>query len=397
MFFSKKLKKSRSEADNPKLPQESQNLPGFYRQFLKQSGQSTQLDTGSMVSAYHQRNRNHQSKEVQPNNIPNGIRLAGLDVFRTANLDSDRDLDDLDYFKTGIRGINHYRKELELAGKFGDAYFELKPEPSNAFDSNAVAVISNGYRIGYISAAIAQFLQGVVLGFQQSGKRVYVPGRTDKPDSGLVVLPTIKRINQIVQIESSRPINEFWESLPPDLRQKVIDNNFHFEHQSAKALLSYKNAYPLYTPYDKKSPEDSIPVVWHRFLRDLRQSHKETVVQQRKSRNREMVQLAANGMSYREIGERFGLQPSTVGQIVRELRPTCFAPTETIRKSVKDRQSGKAKHPLQNQAFISTQERNVAIMQMNRDGYSHREIGEHLGLKRDTIKKIVQNMRKNSL
>src|SRR5699024_5773150 len=138
--------------------------------------------------------------------------------------------------------------------------FELKPEPSNAFDSNAVAVISNGYRIGYISAAIAQFLQGVVLGFQQSGKRVYVPGRTDKTDSGLVVLPTIKRINQIVQIESSRPINEFWESLPPDLRQKVIDNNFHFEHQSAKALLSYKNAYPLYTPYDKKSPEDSIPV-----------------------------------------------------------------------------------------------------------------------------------------
>ncbi|MGP5117716.1 hypothetical protein [Corynebacterium casei] len=109
-----------------------------------------------------------------------------------------------------------------------------------------------------------------------------------------------------------------------------------------------------------------------------------------------MVQLATNGMTYREIGEKFALQPSTVGQIVRELRPLCSAPNEKTRKSVKHRHSGKAKHPLQNQAFISTQERNVVIMQLNRDGYSHREIGEHLGLKRDTIKKIVQNTRKDS-
>lgn len=207
MFFSKKLKKSRREADKSKLAQESQNLPGFYRQFLKQSGQSTQLDTGLMVNAYHQRNRNRQSKKVQPNNIPDGMRLAGLDVFRTANLDSDRDLDDLDYFKTGIRGINHYRREPELAGNLGDAYFELRPEPRNAFDSNAIAIISNGHRIGYISATIAQLYQGVVLGFQQSGKRVFVPGRIDKPDSGIVVLPTIRKINQIVQTESSKPIN----------------------------------------------------------------------------------------------------------------------------------------------------------------------------------------------
>ncbi|MGP5344965.1 helix-turn-helix domain-containing protein, partial [Corynebacterium casei] len=129
---------------------------------------------------------------------------------------------------------------------------------------------------------------------------------------------------------------------------------------------------------------------------DLRISHNESVIRQRKSRNREMIRLAANGMSYREIGEKFGLKPATVGQIVRELRPTDFVPKEKKRNSIKSSQSGKSKLSIKDQGFSTIQERNAAIMHLNQDGYSHREIGEQMGLKRDTIKKIVQNMRKNS-
>ncbi|AHI20199.1 HIRAN domain-containing protein [Corynebacterium casei] len=396
MFFSRKRKTPHIKVDKSKLERETKNLPGFYRKLFTESGQSTQLDTESMLSAYHQRNKVHQSKKTPPKNPPNGKRLAELDVLRSAELDSNRDWDDIDYYKAGIRGIQHYRKEQELAGVLGDSYFELKAEPSNPFDSNAVAVVSNGHRIGYISAAIAQFFQGVVLGFKQSGKRLYVPGRVDRFDSGIVVLPTIRKIDQIVQSESSKPIDAFWESLPTDLRQKVIDNHFHFERQSAKALLAYASAYPLYAPYNRRSPEDSIPLVWNRFLRDLRISHNESVIRQRKSRNREMIRLAANGMSYREIGEKFGLKPATVGQIVRELRPTDFVPKEKKRNSIKSSQSGKSKLSIKDQGFSTIQERNAAIMHLNQDGYSHREIGEQMGLKRDTIKKIVQNMRKNS-
>ena len=348
-----------------------------------------------MIEAYYQRNLNHQNSKHKPKLFSNRISLAEIADLRSTDLYSDEDLDKKNFFKTGVRGAQHYLPELRHLDCWGEHYLELVPEPDNAFDANAVIVSFNGHKIGYLSASIAEFFQGFVIGLRQSGKRVFVPGDVSKPDNAIIVLPTIGKMNQISQYESPQPIDKFWEFLPQELRQMVAANNFHFDSKSASALLSYKSSYPLYTPYDQGSPEDSVPIIWGRFLRDLRIAHRATAARQRIVRNKEMVQLATNGKSYKAIGEIYGLKPSTVGQIVRDLRRTDPGSPIQERDTDRQNQTPEAVPSKKRRTFASIQERNAAIMQMKGDGLSHREIGEHVGLKRDTVKKIVQKMRKS--
>lgn len=346
-----------------------------------------------MIEAYYQRNLSHQNNKHNPKLVSNRINLAEIADLRSTDLYSDKDLDKKDFFKTGVRGAPHYLPELRHLDCWGERFFELVPEPDNAFDTNAVIVSFNGHKIGYLSASIAEYFQGFVTGLQRAGKRIYVPGQVSKPHDGIIVLPTFRKMNQISQFESPQPIDKFWEFLPQELRQMVVANNFHFDSKSATALLSYKSSYPLYAPDDQGSPEESIPIVWGRFLRDLRIAHRATAAQQRIVRNKEMVQLAADGMSYKAIGEIYGLKASTVGQIVRDLRRTNPGSPMQERDTGKQNQTPEAIHSKKRRTFASIQERNAAIMQMKEDGLSHREIGEHVGLKRDTVKKIVQKMR----
>ena len=101
-------------------------------------------------------------------------------------------------------------------------------------------------------------------------------------------------------------------------------------------------------------------------------------------------------MTYREIGEKYDLKPSTVGQIVRDLRsagPKSF--TVSQNKNAKSA-AIEIKRKYQNLTYSSTAERNTAIMQMKSEGLTLQEIGDIVGLKRDTVKKIAQKMRKDS-
>lgn len=288
--------------------QNTQRLPGFFRKFLNKGREPNSFNT------YYQRPSTglmHQSEK---------INLASMDEARYAYLNAEKDFADVDYYQTGIRGIQHYSRELELAQHWGECQLELVPEPRNRYDSNAVKVVLKGQRIGCSSAATAKFFQGFVLGFHQAGKRVFTHGMVYKPCNGVIVLPTTSKMASLLQSESPQPLSTFWESLPIDLKQKLMDNNFHFDREAATLLSSFQSGFPLYTPYNSQSPEEAVPIVWNKFLKELRLSHRKKAARERSIRNIEIARLAASGLTYREIGEKYGLKHSTVGQIVRDLR-----------------------------------------------------------------------------
>ena len=370
--------------------QDTRRLPGFFKKFLNKSRQAQQPSSNPAISS------KYKSPGINSTHSTAQIILVPLDEARYTYLDSNRSFDEVDYYQTGIRGIQHYSRELESARHWGECYLELVTEPNNKHDSNAVKVVLNGQRIGYLGASIAEFFHGFVLGFQRAGKRVYAPGMVYKPHNGVIVIPTISKMIEILQAESSQPINKFWEELPSELKARVIDNNYHFDRETAKQLSLFHTNFPLYTPYETKAPEEAIPIVLERFLKELRIAHRREAEQKRTRRNAEMAGLAASGMTYREIGEKYDLKPSTVGQIVRDLRsaePESF--TVSQNKNAKSA-AIEIKRKYQNLTYSSTAERNTAIMQMKSEGLTLQEIGDIVGLKRDTVKKIAQKMRKDS-
>lgn len=336
-----------------------------------------------------------QRERITP---PTKIHLLEMEEARFAYLNANKDLKKVAFYQTGIRGTEYHRTAMLRRDTWGENFLELVPEPDHEIDPNAVAVDLLGTRIGYISANIAPFLQGVILSLRKSGKRVYTPGYVYKPSNGVIVLPTISKMKQLLEEESALTIKEFWNMLPQELHRKVFDNNYHFDKETATELLAYRHIAPLFIPFDEKEPEGALPLLWGSFLGDLRKSHKKKEQQQRTRRNKQMARLAQNGASYREIGDKYGMTASTVGNIVRELRrsnPELSPPPESLKtdKGLGPVVGNHLKTARDEEARLRLK-RNEEILRLNKNGLSHREIGERVGLKRDTVKKILQSARR---
>lgn len=323
------------------------------------------------------------------------VLLNPIDA-RFTYLDAEKDFDKKDYFQSGIRGTDFYKRELLSVNTWGETLLELVPEPSHKLDSNALAVDLKGARIGYIGGAIAAIYQGMVRSLRQSGKRVFTYGFVFKPHNGVIVLPTIAKMSELIEAESSLTIKEFWESLPTEFHQKVFDNNYHFNRETALELYSYRDTAPLFVPYDRNTPEEAIPMSWGPFLKDIRKARKKAELEKRNRRNKAIARLAATGMSYREIGRKYDLNSGTVGDIVRKLRNSNPEFAGSVPQTPVKHESNHHSPSKRIEAYDDISERNTAIMRMKSEGLTYREIGETVGLRPDSVKKIVLKARKAS-
>lgn len=79
-----------------------------------------------------------------------------------------------------VKGEASYQKELSyVLSHFGRQVFAvLQPEPDNSYDSNAVAVLVGGLKVGYLNRGDAANYQPAVLRLQQKyGKPIALKGR----------------------------------------------------------------------------------------------------------------------------------------------------------------------------------------------------------------------------
>jgi hypothetical protein len=92
-----------------------------------------------------------------------------------------------------IVGEASYQQTIKrLAKKVGDAEFQiiLRPEPTNAYDSNVVAVLVDGALVGYLARGMAKVWQPMILAAEAEGYTVAGPARLfggtrDKPSLGV--------------------------------------------------------------------------------------------------------------------------------------------------------------------------------------------------------------------
>ncbi len=87
-----------------------------------------------------------------------GFRVF-LDAERTVELREDDRAPVLPgVFYTPVAGVSFHDDVLQLPHFGAGRKVEIRPEPANAADHNALAVCSDGLRVGYLPAAIADVL-----------------------------------------------------------------------------------------------------------------------------------------------------------------------------------------------------------------------------------------------
>lgn len=60
-------------------------------------------------------------------------------------------------FTTAVAGVSHYQDAVSTV-RTGDTV-DIRPEPDNPYDSNALGLYAYGNKIGYVPAAVAQRLE----------------------------------------------------------------------------------------------------------------------------------------------------------------------------------------------------------------------------------------------
>lgn len=102
---------------------------------------------------------------------------------RAASADSSRYLQSLEDIDLDVVGESHYQRALaRIAGpKTEEGYclpvqIELRREPTNPHDKNAVQCLINGELVGYINREGARALQPLLLKYEKAGYRPFVQG-----------------------------------------------------------------------------------------------------------------------------------------------------------------------------------------------------------------------------
>lgn len=223
-------------------------------------------------------------------------------------------------------------------------FVELVPEPDNEVDPSAVKVVTQGKKIGFVPAHIALHLHPYISLMRNEGIRCFVPltepaeeidtfddfddeeieifisQSGGEYDIGVMMLPTWETLDRLCPVEKfCSMFDEVWEELSEEARLEIKTNHWRFGETSFaqfRKIGTKKTSYP-FTIDASQHPDKLLErylIRYRRFIDKAQKERKQAV------RNLHMVEKAAEGMTYREIGEMYGLKAGSVGSIVRQAK-----------------------------------------------------------------------------
>jgi hypothetical protein len=99
-----------------------------------------------------------------------------------------------------VVGVTHYVDAVRAA-EGGPAVFVLVPEPTNPYDSNAIAVYVNGRQIGHVPSAMSGLYGPVLKHFADQGIQLQWNGETGGWEEGVYARfdsPTEKELKKLI-------------------------------------------------------------------------------------------------------------------------------------------------------------------------------------------------------
>ena len=121
-----------------------------------------------------------------------------------------------------VAGVSHHQDGFRGTAP-GPSLFELKPEPRNKHDGNAVKVMLNRRLIGYLSSKMAPDYQPLVAQLRDEGD-VFTEGEVEQWSGGLGALLHLPRADRLA----------LWAAVPPEQRDKVALRAERFRLKSVK-------------------------------------------------------------------------------------------------------------------------------------------------------------------
>lgn len=248
----------------------------------------------------------------------------------------DRTIDQKKYLVTGIRGSQYLQTPREQSQ--GWSWLELVPEPSNPFDSDAVALDLRESRVGYLGGRLARHYHWRIRALNRAGIRCIAPGMFAEDTACYVVIPTLKQFDKHPAIEDARRrLDQVWNELPQTLQDRIAANRFHLNLELANELCKFRESDPYLFP-TQCEPAAFSPC-WDQVFRDARNDlsaraakeqarikqqrelEKARLVAERESakldRDRLILKLLSEGQSRTSISKQLKVGWDTVNRVAK--------------------------------------------------------------------------------